>query len=508
MIEPKVDTDDSAALDRSAISGSFLVAGLVSAVIIGLVLRIDYIHGHYLWTDETTTRFYMGLSWEDFARWFRYGRDFHPPLYFAWLRSLLSISSGLAEIQTLRYLDLVWLPSTIAVLGWIGFRRPRLRAALIVSSLLVAAGPTFVYLGAELRSYGLFLFLAAALTVLAIEGLDSECMTRGRVVLMATVALLLSFTHYTGLLVVGAITGSAVIAAVIMGRPWRRFVIAGASAFLGFLSHAPALLNQLHRRESIYSTSLAEAREFLLRGFGPIGWGVIVLAIGAAAASLLSRRPNSLHLAESRLGSSRFRDPGFMVPTLAVALFMVGVGSVAVITGVDLLNFGVSIVPSFLLVLSAGVIAASVFERATVALLLVTATMSITLSFASNQDPSIFEGNRVSTMDIFSNALFDDPSLRWAFGSGLTIVHVDWDYPNDYFSEQAEQLVPRAQIEALSIPEYTELANVLERVLTDKPRRILIVTRLPLDTRILPQIPPGVQPQVINENLVELTFDP
>jgi hypothetical protein len=97
-----------------------------------------------------------------------------------------------------------------------------------------------------------------------------------------------------------------------------------------------------------------------------------------------------------------------------------------------------------------------------------------------------------------------DRSLADAFGAQITIVHIDWKPSNDYFIAKARQLLPRAELIPITIQEYQTLNATLTKEASSGDSRVIVVTRLPLETRILPQVPAGSTAHELNKNLVEV----
>lgn len=479
------------------------VWAMVALVTLGLLLRVNYIQGHFLWNDEAMTRYLTNLSWSEFLARFTSGRDFHPPLYFVWLRTAKLLSGGLLDTQTLRYADLVWLPATVGVLTWVGVRRPSYRIATAVAGVALAVGPTFVYLGAELRSYGLLTFLAVLLAVLAARQLEDVNRPAIYVALTATTALLLSLTHYVGILIVAAILGSASLIALLFGRRPLRFVASGLIAAVAFLPYSPVLLMQLRNQTTIYSTPASEALDFLEWGMVPVGAMMVVLSVVGFTVALARRGGLSRH-SELTLQDRSIAVPSLML-ILSAALFVLGAGAVAVVRDVDLLNFGASLTPSILLTLGAALISAHFMPRTTMVVALIAGAFAITIAVGTNRDPSVFEDNRISTVDALVNAVAIDSSLGQYFGADVTIIHIGWNISNDYFAEKAALILPGADIQLLPIPRWQELDQVLSETMTRSPTdRILVITRLPIETRVLTEVPLGSSAKVVGRIIVEI----
>jgi hypothetical protein len=489
------------ALPISVRAMAYWAGGLAT---LGTLLRVHYIQLHQLWSDETQTLNLVTMPWRSFARWFVVGQDFHPPLYFAWLRIVRAAGFGLVDMQVLRYADLIWLPATLAVAAWFGIRHPRYRLGTIVVGLLIAVGPTFVYLGAELRSYGMLTFLSFTLMVLVIEYLHGRDLAWPWLLLGAAVTLMIPLVHYVGFLIDASLLGAAIIGALVTGRsPWRPLAV-GATAALAFVPYSPILLKQLQNQDVIYSTPLPEAASFVARGLNPIGLGTLV--VGLIAVVLLTiRYPTAESSTERHPVAGYLLEPAVFAPMVAAILFILTAAAVSLVRDVDLLNFGASLTPVLWLSLGAANLASMRLRAALAVACVALVPFSVALTLSTNQDPSVFEGNRVSTVDVLVEAIRSDPSIGHGFGIGVTLIHVDWYTPNDYFAAEAGRLVPLANIESLPISMWDQLSVLIVDTATKSPgRRIVIVTRLPLDTTVLSQVPAGYQALTINPNVVEV----
>jgi hypothetical protein len=56
----------------------------------------------------------------------------------------------------------------------------------------------------------------------------------------------------------------------------------------------------------------------------------------------------------------------------------------------------------------------------------------------------------------------------------------------------------------ITIQEYQTLNATLTKEASSGDSRVIVVTRLPLETRILPQVPAGSTAHELNKNLVEV----
>ena len=131
--------------------------------------------------------------------------------------------------------------------------------------------------------------------------------------------------------------------------------------------------------------------------------------------------------------------------------------------------------------------------------LLVVALASAGLAWWVNGDPARYESNRVATLDTLDDSVeaIGGPPTDWA------IIHVDWVADNEYFVEQASKRFPDADVRSITIGEYQTLGGVLrEGFASDELQTVLVISRLPLDARILPQIPADQPRRTVDPNAV------
>lgn len=156
--------------------------------------------GYSLWVDEIMT---VRASLADWGALFRDWLlpDVHPPLHPVLLKIWIALA-GASELATR-------VPSYGAVILSVVVLAVHLRQRLLLVQLLTIAlygsNPKFAYYAQETRAYGLMLLLAMVLTVQVLERrrrqLEPASLPNGPAAI-AVVALLLSLSHYFGLIYV------------------------------------------------------------------------------------------------------------------------------------------------------------------------------------------------------------------------------------------------------------------------------------------------------------------
>ncbi len=471
------------------------ITALVLVSVVGLVLRIHYVINNALWTDEITSLFQITRPLGEFGTWYE-APDPHPPLYYTVLRMVRLATLGRASELTIRLASLslfLLVPLAALIYGW---RHKRRRLPVLIAVALLAVSPSFVYLGAELRMYGLLISFVFAMTLLSIDWLERDHAGGARILLLATLALAATLTQYAG-----AVVAFVLGLTILVVRLWRDHridfgvVAAGAVTvamtlpILGILRDQFAFITR-----TLYSTPLGEATVFFLWGLGAIGVVTMISTLASIAHAITM--PDRYQI-EPALKSISTVVPGIAFVFLGVA-FVVS----SAVLDIDLHNFGVSGIPPLLLVMALASGAAVVKPRWLVFSVLAAAVVMAAASLWTNQDSSRFESNRVPTVTAFDealNRLKDDFVV-----DDLTIVHIDWARSNEYFGSRIAETYENPDVILITIAERAQLAELL--ISANQP--VLVVTRLPLDSRILPQAPQGSSLQILSPNAVLISTPP
>jgi uncharacterized membrane protein len=203
-IAPSTDERSSTAPDRSSLpprNASLLSATLapVAVVLFGLALRLYKLNQESVGFDEA---FSMTACRDTFAGMMRILIDdfVHPPLHYFVLRGWLDVfGSGVVPARVLSVLF-----GTLAIAMLYVLTNYLLdRQSALLASLLLAVSQLSIQFAQEARPYAQFLFLFLACCYLFIRALHGRSLKLWCGFL--GLAILLVYTHYFGLLVLGAL---------------------------------------------------------------------------------------------------------------------------------------------------------------------------------------------------------------------------------------------------------------------------------------------------------------
>jgi mannosyltransferase len=242
-VEAKTDID-TAEVDPegpafSPTTRALLVAGVVVALVVGLVLR--FWTRSDLWLDEALTVNISRLPLHDLPSYLK--RDGAPPLYYVLLHFWIGVfgTSDVAVRSLAGVFGVVTIP-----LAWLAGRRLGGRTAAWAAMLLVATSPFAIRYDTETRMYSLI----ALLTVLGFLALDRALRAprAGNLTAVAAVTGLLLYSHYWSIYLL-ATTMVWLAFQAWRGRPdWRRGARAALAATvvgcLTFLPWVPTFLFQ------------------------------------------------------------------------------------------------------------------------------------------------------------------------------------------------------------------------------------------------------------------------
>lgn len=191
--EPVEGRSEPGSAPQAAENG-FLFA-VAAAIVLLVALRVALFWAKPFWLDETYTGasvYFESLS-SLFGNWIK--PDVHPPLYpmllFSWSKIFGPSDFALRAPSFIFGVGAIGVP-------YFGLRNIIGRQAGSIAALVLAAAPNAIVYSVEARPYSLVLLLAALATVFAIR----YALTRRRDAMVAftLVAILLSLTHYFGLL--------------------------------------------------------------------------------------------------------------------------------------------------------------------------------------------------------------------------------------------------------------------------------------------------------------------
>lgn len=180
-----------------------------AGVLIGILGYIAYwsipglLKQYSFWRDEIFTAAFVSGSWQELlVKWV--AADVHPPLYFLLSKSWAALL-GTSELA-LRGFSFIFAIATVVML-WNDWRRNK-RIQRLTALLLISSSPTFLYYSQEARSYSLMLFLSTwlILRILRHRYESKQLLTKNEprqamsIYLTYALCLLLSLTHYFGLI--------------------------------------------------------------------------------------------------------------------------------------------------------------------------------------------------------------------------------------------------------------------------------------------------------------------
>lgn len=129
--------------------------------------------------------------------------DVHPPLYQVLLRGWMALF-GSGELAT-RFLSFLFVVLAVLCMAMLTARRPFFFR--LVAVVFLGSSPALAFYGQETRSYGMVLALSTLVTLLAMDLREKAGRaSRKERWIFALFALLLSLTHYFGLVWVGLLT--------------------------------------------------------------------------------------------------------------------------------------------------------------------------------------------------------------------------------------------------------------------------------------------------------------
>jgi uncharacterized membrane protein len=228
---------------------ALLVAGVVAAIVVGLVLR--FWTRSDLWLDEALTVNISRLPLHDLPSYLK--RDGAPPLFYVLLHFWIGVfgTSDVAVRSLAGVFGVVTIP-----LAWLAGRRLGGRTAAWAAMLLVATSPFAIRYDTETRMYSLI----ALLTVLGFLALDRALRAprAGNLIAVAAVTGLLLYSHYWSIYLL-ATTMVWLAFQAWRGRPdWRRGARAALAATvvgcLTFLPWVPTFLFQSEHTGTPWAT--------------------------------------------------------------------------------------------------------------------------------------------------------------------------------------------------------------------------------------------------------------
>ncbi len=288
----------TAAAGRSARGARIEAAWVLTAAVIALSLRVWLALRSQVWLDEANSVLLALSPVTDLTATF--AQDSSPPLYYL----VLKVWSALTSIDPfwLRIPSIVFGCLTVPAIWLVGRSMDRSRAG-VIAAWLIALSPLHAYYSEEIRMYAMLVLLGLGFYYAVFEVLRRT----GKVLPAVAFGVALSYTHYYGLVFVGAVL---IVALLGMREHWRRSLLCGVAVGVAFLPWLPVFLTQLGNPQHVswiatyweqYPGGMAVART--LQAFTPGGlkyalvplrgieWQPVVIALWVVPLVLLALKP-------------------------------------------------------------------------------------------------------------------------------------------------------------------------------------------------------------------------
>jgi uncharacterized membrane protein len=286
---------------------------LVAIVLFGAFLRMRAMDLPF-WFDEAFCWRISQSGWRELVT--RVGNDNHSPLYFSFLKLWTGVLG--TSLHAMRSSSLVFSLAGVVAAFFLTRKLcekgPRADAAGLLAALFFAVHPYHVYVGAELRMYGLAMLLVLLSTLTLVVALQaqepsgSQTRIASRWLLYGLCSAAAIYAHYFVLFLVGA---QAIVVAWIFlrGRSAKEPIASTArSAWIGFATCALAflpwvptfLVQRARTYQSFWAPKLDDERalHMLVRGLLPLPhtpalwvYGALTLLILACSAAMLIAGP-------------------------------------------------------------------------------------------------------------------------------------------------------------------------------------------------------------------------
>ncbi|MCS7087086.1 MAG: hypothetical protein NZL91_00065 [Thermoflexales bacterium] len=293
-----------------------LLFAVAAITLLGFVLRLVDIEGRSLWLDEGFSLLRMQGSWSALFSNFVPRQtipttDLHPPLYFALLKAWNTLVSSDA-LLVLRLLSVAASVVAIPATAVGTFRLARCEACALLSSLLAAIAPAYLWQATELRMYSLVTALGALSLASTLGLLQGDKLRPLSLLSWTALTAAGCFTHYS-FLVFAAISLLVVLVSLLTAA--KRGLLLAASFLIAFalllgavwhvtplpmMALSPIARLQSYSLKELRLAFLAEVLNALAFGFNagdPTGGGILALIALLMFAGFM---------AGSRLGRSAF----------------------------------------------------------------------------------------------------------------------------------------------------------------------------------------------------------
>lgn len=436
-------------------------AALLASLLAGLIVRIAAVYYLDVWHDELFSLDVARLNFPSFRAFVASGSDYHPPGFYFVLQLVRMGGADSGELAY-RLFNLAWY--CVLILGlWIyGRHVPQSRRPLVVAAALLAVSPSFVYHGAELRMYSML--LAASTVGLLSAHLATTTLRTRWFVVFGLASLLGALTHYSSIVISVSLGLAMLLVSGDRARVARNCLLAVLIVGLGLFPFA-AIVAKHMVKEPAYAVPVWRSAIYLGMGMT----APLLLSCGVVA---LLRRGRPLPA-----GSPVEYTPLGALAFVAAALFSICILCTWGISGTNLVNAGVSLVPASWLIIA---ISGWLTSRNTLHLKLVLGGVlacNLVLSARLLHDPSRLSGNRLSTVTKFKRVLLVQPRWASADGTQRAIIHIDWPRDNAYFREKFAASITLEAVEFVSTGRPKHSPAAIRRLMDAGATEVLLLTR-------------------------------
>ena len=209
------------------------VALVLAGTLVALALRVWLAARSQVWLDEANSVLLALTPVTELSG--ALAEDSSPPLYYLLLKLWAALTS--LDPLWLRVPSIAFGCAAVPAVWWVGRRMDRARTGLL-AAWLIALSPLHAYYSEEIRMYAMLVLLGLGFYAAVFEVLRRT----GRVLPAAVAGICLVYTHYYGLVFVGAVL---LVALLGMRERWRKLVLCGGAVAVALLPWLPVFLRQL-----------------------------------------------------------------------------------------------------------------------------------------------------------------------------------------------------------------------------------------------------------------------
>ncbi len=470
---------------------------IIGVITMGLMIRVRYLWTHHLWNDELFTMRVTELSWSETFEYLRTIEP-HPPASFLFIKVANAVFANQLTIDQLKYVILFWTVTIGIVSFWAVKRFPWLTLPVLAGLSVIAVNPIFAYLGSEVRPYAMLVAVAFALLWVSIlwtvETNQGTAPGRRAQIAMAALLALAVWTQYAGVLLAVGVVVSIEMMSIVRRRTIDLLFLKVVLVAVALAAPVALFLkSQMSIDVPTATTPFPEFASYVGWGFGGLGMLLALGTIAAWFAESLRRSGGRESLETGAYERHELVIAGWYALTVVV-IFFLGSALVWVVSGVQLANIGVSIIPVLYAVVGFACLLSALSKNVVAWLIVISIVISIPITLTVTDSPHILRPNRVSNVDIMLEAS-ETVGFDHLAGFGTMLVSLDSATSNRYFAAHAESNFPSARIEPVHVTRFdTQLEATIEAGIADPEiEQIVLITRYGFDYRVRPYIPDGVR---------------